>query len=111
MDVAAGQRIELQERIGQVGAQAWPWGRTHLEVRVGNPYDYYSTYNPDLWIAPAHLWHATGRITDAYGHRCADVAITLQSETGPSRMTYSYADDTVNSDPYYGSIAHGICRR
>ncbi len=110
VDVAAGQRIELQERIGQVGATGVALGsHLHLEVRVGNPYDYYSTYNPDLWIRPWPTFGTlAGRITDAYGHRLRDVAITLQSETGPSRMTYSYADDTVNSDPYYGEhFAHG----
>jgi murein DD-endopeptidase MepM/ murein hydrolase activator NlpD len=110
VDVAAGQRIELQQRIGQVGATGVALGsHLHLEVRIGNPYDYARTYNPDLWIRPWPTFGTlAGRITDAYGNPLHDVAITIQSATGPSRMTYSYADDTVNSDPYYGEhFTHG----
>lgn len=110
VDVAAGQRIELQQRIGQVGATGVALGsHLHLEVRIGNPYDYGRTVNPDLWIRPWPTFGTlAGRITDAYGNRLHDVAITLQSETGPSRMTYSYADETVNPDPYYEEhFTHG----
>lgn len=104
VDVQAGQRVEAGQKIGQVGATGVALGaHLHLEVRLGNPYDYGATYNPDLWIRPWPTYGTlAGRITDAHGNRLYDVAITIQSEGGPSRTTYSYADDTVNPDPYYG---------
>ncbi|GAB4407555.1 MAG: hypothetical protein Kow00106_00410 [Anaerolineae bacterium] len=104
VDVQAGQRVEQGQKIGQVGATGVALGaHLHLEVRLGNPYDYGRTYNPDLWIRPWPTYGTlAGRITDAHGNRLYDVAITLQSDGGPSRTAYSYADDTVNPDPYYG---------
>lgn len=104
VEVQAGQRVEQGQKIGQVGATGVALGaHLHLEVRLGNPYDYGCTYNPDLWIRPWPTFGTlAGRITDAHGNRLYDVAITIQSASGPSRMTYSYADDTVNPDPYYG---------
>jgi murein DD-endopeptidase MepM/ murein hydrolase activator NlpD len=104
VDVATGQRVELQQKIGSVGSTGVALGsHLHLEVRIGDPYDYGSTYNPDLWIRPwPNFGTLAGRITDRYGTRLYGATITLKSPDGPDRFTYSYADDEVNPDPYYG---------
>jgi murein DD-endopeptidase MepM/ murein hydrolase activator NlpD len=104
VDVQAGQRVEQLQKIGEVGSTGIALGsHLHLEVRIGNPYDYGSTYNPDLWLRPWPMYGTlAGRITDADGHRMYDVPITIQRSGNPDRQTYSYADDTVNPDPYYG---------
>ena len=104
VDVGTGQRVEQGEKIGQVGATGVALGsHLHLEVRIGDPYAYGSTYNPDLWVMPWPGGYGTlaGRVTDSDGNRLYNVPIVIQSEGGASRQTYSYADDGVNPDPYY----------
>ncbi|MBI5960077.1 MAG: peptidoglycan DD-metalloendopeptidase family protein [Chloroflexi bacterium] len=102
--VETGQRVELQQKIGEVGSTGVALGaHLHLEVRIGDPHDYGSTYNPDLWIRPwAGYGTLAGRITDATGHRLYGMTINLLPLSGPDRYTFSYADDGPNSDPYYG---------
>lgn len=105
VEVETGDQVEFHQKIGQVGSTGVAMGaHLHLEVRIGDPYDYYSTYNPDLWLQP---WPAygtlAGRIYDKHGERMYGTAITIQPvRTGPGRTAYSYADDAVNPDPYYG---------
>ncbi len=105
LEVETGDIVSLGQRVGQVGSTGIALGsHLHLEVRIGDPYDYYSTYNPDLWLQP---WpdHGTlaGRIYDSRGERLYSTRITIEPvRTGPGRLTYSYADDNVNPDPYYG---------
>ena len=103
VDVTTGQYVELQDKVGEVGATGVALGsHLHLEVRLGDPYDYLSTYNPDLWIRPWPGYGTlVGRIVDQDGNRMYGTRITLQG-TGPERYTYSYADDMVNPDPFYG---------
>ena len=105
VEVETGQRVELQQRIGQVGATGVALGsHLHLEVRIGDPYDYYSTYNPDLWVRPWPRYGTlAGRVIDRDGNLRYNTMISIQPKgSGTSRSTYSYADDTVNPDPYYG---------
>lgn len=106
VSVEEGQRVAQGEAIGQVGATGIALGsHLHLEVRLGDPYDYGSTYNPDLWLRPwPRFGTLAGRIVDRDGRRVYDAEITIQSAdgSGPPRNTFSYADDTVNPDPYYG---------
>ncbi|MBN1966688.1 MAG: carboxypeptidase regulatory-like domain-containing protein, partial [Anaerolineae bacterium] len=72
-------------------------------VRIGDAADYGSTYNPDLWLRPWPTFGTlAGRVTDREGNPVHDVTITLGSDGGPDRYASSYADDTVNSDLYYG---------
>jgi murein DD-endopeptidase MepM/ murein hydrolase activator NlpD len=104
VEVQTGQRVEQLQKIGEVGSTGIALGaHLHFEVRIGNPYDYDSTYNPDLWLRPWPVYGTlAGRITDSSGHRMYDVPITIQRPGNPDRQTYSYADDTVNPDLYYG---------
>lgn len=102
--VETGQRVEQGDTIGQVGATGVALGaHLHLEVRIGDMYDYDSTYNPDLWVMPWQGYGVlAGRVFDADGTRLYNVPIAIQSEGGASRQTYSYADDEINPDLYYG---------
>jgi murein DD-endopeptidase MepM/ murein hydrolase activator NlpD len=103
VDVATGQRVEQGDKIGQVGSTGVALGsHLHLEVRIGNMYDYGSTYNPDLWILPWPRYGTlAGRVTDANGNRMYNVPIVLQAPGSAPRQTFSYTDDGVNPDPYY----------
>lgn len=104
VDVETGQRVDQGERIGQVGAEGVALGsHLHLEVRLGDPFDYGSTVNPDLWLRPwVGFGTVAGRLTDATGRSLHDVTVTFQSPGAPDRYTTTYADDTVNSDPLLG---------
>jgi murein DD-endopeptidase MepM/ murein hydrolase activator NlpD len=109
VEVKTGQRVELNERLGSVGSTGAALGsHLHLEVRIGDPYDYASSYNPDLWLRPwGGYGTLAGRIWDRDGERMYGTNIIIQSVNGPDRYTYSYADDLVNPDSYYGE--HFTC--
>jgi murein DD-endopeptidase MepM/ murein hydrolase activator NlpD len=104
VEVQTGQRVHQGDKIGEVGATGVALGaHLHLEVRIGDPHDYGSTYNPDLWLRP---WNGfgtlAGRITDQLGNRLYDTEIGLISDLGSTYSGFSYAYDELNSDPYYG---------
>ncbi|MBN1562252.1 MAG: M23 family metallopeptidase [Anaerolineae bacterium] len=109
VEVEAGQRVELGDKLGSVGATGVALGaHLHLEVRIGDPYDYGSTYNPDLWLKPWRGYGTlAGRIWDRDGKRMYDTNIVIQPVDDLDRYSYSYADDGVNPDPYYGE--HFTC--
>ena len=114
VEVETGDTVIVQQKIGQVGSTGVALGaHLHLEVRIGDPYDYGSTYNPDLWLRPwATYGTLAGRIYDKDGARVYGAKITIQPvRDGIGRIAYSYADDTVNPDPYYGEhFTHGDLR-
>jgi murein DD-endopeptidase MepM/ murein hydrolase activator NlpD len=101
--VESGQRVERGDNIGQVGSTGVALGaHLHLEVRIGDMYDYGSTYNPDLWLLPWPGYGTlAGRVYDSDGTRLYNVPIIIQSADGVPRQTWSYADEGVNPDPYY----------
>lgn len=101
IDVETGQRVKSGETIGAVGATGVAFGaHLHLEVRIANPYDYYSTYNPELWIQP---WQGFGvfaaRIVDQNGQPVPGVRVELIGQ-GRYFPGWTYGDVTVNGDPY-----------
>lgn len=106
VDVETGQRVEQGERIAWVGAEGVALGsHLHLEIRIGDPTDYGSTVNPELWIRPWPTYGTiAGRLVDADGARVYEATINFQMKgrAGPVRNTFSYADDTVNPDPIFG---------
>jgi len=53
IDVQAGKGIQVGEKIGEVGQSGVATGsHLHFEVRRGDEEDYFSTQNPELWLAP-----------------------------------------------------------
>ena len=53
IEVEAGQNIQVGDKIGEVGQSGVATGsHLHFEVRQGDVEDYFSTANPELWLAP-----------------------------------------------------------
>ena len=101
--VASGQTVKRGDPIGHVGAEGIAMGpHLHFEVRVGNPFDFLSTRNPDLWVYPYFGFGTlAGRVTDATGNLLNDVTLTVENGAA-TRYTFSYADNTVNGDTVFG---------
>lgn len=103
IEVQTGQAIQTGMQLGQVGGTGVAYGpHLHFEVRVGDPYSFGATRNPELWIFPYQTFGTlTGRVTDANGAILRDVTLQVKS-TDISRYAFSYAGDEVNGDSVFG---------
>ncbi len=105
VQVEAGQRVTQGQQIGLVGAAGVALGpHLHLEVRVGDPYSYDHTRNPELWVRPYRGFGTlAGRITDAADNPLRDVTLDVISIADPSfrRAAFSYSDTSVNPDEVF----------
>jgi hypothetical protein len=74
----------------------------HFEVRLGSN-DFYSTRNPELWIAPPQGWGIlAGRVMDSNGQPVTNLPVILTAlSNNQNWFGRSYGPDSVNSDPYY----------
>lgn len=101
--VRPGDRVEQFDEIGAVGQEGVALGpHLHLEVRIGDPYDYDATYNPNLWLQPFPGYGVlAGRALLRSGGyvQNAEVEIWQNGRLIKSTLTYHY--DRVNSDPYF----------
>ena len=102
--VQAGQVLREGDMIGTVGQSGVARGpHVHLEVRVGDPFDFGATRNPELWLRLLPNYGLlAGRVVDANGIPVHGAALSVQSSGGISRSAYSYADDSINADPVLG---------
>ena len=56
VDVAVGEWVDTGTQVGKVGATGHTTGpHLHFEVRLGKN-SYYTTRNPELWLAPPQGW-------------------------------------------------------
>jgi murein DD-endopeptidase MepM/ murein hydrolase activator NlpD len=99
-----GQHVETGDVLGLVGSTGATTGpHLHFEVRTGGN-SFYTTYNPELWMAPPQGWGVlVGRVTDEKGNTLNQYPLEvrpLPSEV-PLHKVLTYAITTVNSDPYY----------
>ena len=99
-----GQHVETGDVLGLVGDTGITTGpHLHFEVRLGDN-TFYSTYNPELWMAPPQGWGIlVGRLTDDEGDLLYQQRVDVRpmpSEV-PLRMVKTYAEGAVNADPYY----------
>lgn len=105
IDVETGQVLEQGDRIGRVGDSGIAIGpHLHFEVRVGDPYDFGATRNPELWLYPlARSGTLAGRVTDLDGDLLEGIAIEFNAlDSERIRYAFTYADDTVNSSIAWG---------
>jgi murein DD-endopeptidase MepM/ murein hydrolase activator NlpD len=102
-EVQTGQQVGRAQQIGVVGASGIAQGaHLHFEIRVGSPFDFGATRNPELWIRPYPRYGTlAGRTLDSSGNRLYQVTIKVES-TNITRYAFSYADDAVNPDPQFG---------
>jgi murein DD-endopeptidase MepM/ murein hydrolase activator NlpD len=103
IEVAEGQYVETGELLGFVGETGNVTGpHLHFEVRVSDN-DFFSTRNPELWIAPPQGWGViAGRVMDSNGKLVTNqLIIVTNPSTGQNWFARSYGPEAVNSDPYY----------
>lgn len=111
VDVKAGQKVFVGEKIGEVGRTGVAIGsHLHFEVRQGHVQDYFATQNPELWLIPAKDAGGTSlgtlkiSVVDQ-NHRLIQYAkFTIQyhpEKNGPLAKTYygtTYAPDMLNGN-------------
>lgn len=106
IDVESGQNIEIGDHVGAIGDSGIAIGpHLHFEVRLGDPYDFYATRNPDLWIFPWPTFGTlAGQLTNTTGEIIYGRSIEITPLDNPTniRYAYSYADDAVNSSGAWG---------
>lgn len=102
--VRAGQVVREWQQIGRVGDSGIALGsHLHFEIRVGeDPFDYYATRNPELWLRVYPRYGAlAGRVTDASGAPVYGQTVHIRREADEYPIltyAYTYVDDDVNSD-------------
>lgn len=103
VEVVKGQYVDTGQVIGISGDTGHVTGpHLHFEVRVGKN-DYFTTRNPELWLAPPQGWGVlAGRVMDSAGQLKTEQSIIVSSKTsGQNWLAKSYGDETINNDPYY----------
>ncbi len=105
--VSAGQAVNAGDLLGTVGASGVALGpHLHLEVRLDNPDSYWTTRNPELWVAPgAGRGTLAVRVTNASGQYLPGRRVTIVCSDGAARFLDTYWDPGVNPDDGYGENA------
>ena len=102
VNVEAGQLVEDMDHIGTVGASGIAIGpHLHFEVRVGEPYDYRQTRNPELWLQ--HYLDSgmiVGSLRNQHGGLAYGRRITVRSEA-VRREVFTYASALAKGDPVW----------
>ncbi len=103
--VRTGDEVSQFQEIGAVGQEGVAIGpHLHLEVRItDDPYDYESTYNPNLWVQPWSGYGVlAGRVLLRSGGYLPNIEIEVESlESGRVYRTLTYTYDMVNPDPWF----------
>jgi len=106
IDLETGQMVEQGDRIGRVGDSGIAEGsHLHFEVRVGDPENYLSTRNPDLWLYPQFDEGViAGRVVDVNGDLVYDEDIQIRRNGADTITyeTYTYAEEIVNASESWG---------
>lgn len=108
IEVSVGTTVQQGDRLGTVGATGIAIGsHLHFEVRVGDPYDFYATRNPDLYLTPKlNTGMVVGRVRDFDGNYLYEVPVQFRradATGGLTWETFTYGDgETVNSSLTWG---------
>lgn len=102
--VTVGQSVIRGEQVGRVGATGVALGsHLHFEVRVGDPFDFYATRNPDLYLYPMEdTAMLVGLVKDTEGNLLPEVPIMIRRMGGLTYETYTYGADLPNSSNMWG---------
>jgi murein DD-endopeptidase MepM/ murein hydrolase activator NlpD len=103
VDVAAGQHVEVGQRLGLSGQTGHATGpHLHFEVRLGED-GFFTTRNPELWLEPPQGWGVlAGRITEAYDRLKTGQEVIVHSlSSGQNWIARTYGGEAINSDEYY----------
>ena len=101
--VVVGQWLNVGDELGTVGSTGNADGpHLHFEVRIGSN-DFYSTRNPELWLAPPQGWGVlVGRLMNTQKIPLASFPVYVRSvQTNQPWTVMTYGPSIVNSDPYY----------
>ncbi len=106
--ITEGANVSVGDQLGLMGNTGKTTGpHLHFEVRVGSN-DYFSTRNPDLWIAPPQGWGVlVGQVLTWEGWPLELQEVTLFALDDPAPEDHklwvakSYQNEAINSDPYY----------
>ncbi len=107
VQVQTGQNVNTGDLLGTVGQTGVAFGpHLHLEVRLDNPQDYWSTVNPELWLAPgAGTGTLVIRVVNEKRQYLPGVRVDILCRDGAKRYLATYWDPGVNPDPVYGENA------
>lgn len=103
-DVVTGQDVKTGDQLGVVGTTGLTTGpHLHYEVRMERN-SYFTTYNPELWLAPPQGWGVlVGTLLNTNGSFLNQQDVYVRNkETRQRWVVRSYGNLAVNPDPYYG---------
>lgn len=103
IDVITGQKVNGGDQLGVIGTTGLTTGpHLHFEVRTDRN-SYFTTYNPELWLAPPQGWGVlVGRLLNTNGSLLGQHNVQVQNFESRQRwVVRSYGNQAVNGDPYY----------
>ncbi len=103
IDVVLGQQVETGTPLGIIGITGKTTGpHLHFEVRIEDN-SFYSTRNPELWIAPPQGWGVlAGDFRNTNGSFLTEQVVKIRSlNTNQKWEVITYGSVAVHKDEYY----------